>query len=236
MINILISIFLIAPMCAFAVEAGPKQPQNTAAVKPAASPAAPVKPAAKAAKPAAQAQNNAPLTSQQILDNFAAWDQKLKTLKVDYDQTTSFEGVDISSSGGRLYKAGNNIRLDNLADGKVTQSARTDKDIINIVDEKGKNIMTLSWLEWQAQQPNKALFDFGNYAQIIKSHVVKEAIETKNGYSLVLSSAADGYILSFILGGDFFPTQITVSNEGVATKTVLKNAAKNIKLEESVFK
>ncbi len=227
MIRILILTVFLMPMCAFANEsAAAKQTPKTAPVKAAAQSAA-----KKKAAPA-----KAAVTQEEITTAFAAWDKKLKTLKVDYEQMTSFEGTEISSSTGRLYKAGNNIRLDNLSEGKVVQSALTDKNIINITDEKGKNIMALSWEEWQAQQPNKALFDFGNYSAVLKSHIVKEAVKTTDGYSLILNSAADGYTLSFLLGADFFPTEITVSNEGVSTKTVLKNAAKNIKLEESVFK
>lgn len=176
-----------------------------------------------------------------VLDNFAAWDGNLKTLSLSFEQSTSFEGTEISASSGRLYKKDNNIRLDTLQKGKVTQSAVTDKKIINILDEKGKLITQLSWQEWQAAQANKALFDFGNYKEVLKTHKVKEFGKTEGGYKLVLTPAAspagEGYLLEFLLNDkDYFPMQIAVSNGGTKTQTVLNDIRKNIKLEERIFK
>lgn len=176
-----------------------------------------------------------------VLENFAAWDGKLKTLSLSFEQLTSFEGTEISASSGRLYKKDNNIRLDTLQKGKVTQSAVTDKKIINILDEKGKLITQLSWQEWQAAQANKALFDFGNYKEVLKTHKVKEFGKTEGGYKLVLTPAAapagESYLLEFLLNAkDYFPMQIAVSNGGTKTQTVLNDIRKNIKLDERIFK
>ncbi len=176
-----------------------------------------------------------------VLENFSAWDGKLKTLSLSFEQLTSFEGTEISASSGHLYKKDNNIRLDTLQKGKVTQSAVTDKKIINILDEKGKLITQLSWQEWQAAQANKALFDFGNYKEVLKTHKVKEFGKTEGGYKLVLTPAAapagESYLLEFVLNAkDYFPMQIAVSNGGTKTQTVLNDIRKNIKLDERIFK
>lgn len=176
-----------------------------------------------------------------VLAKFTAWDKNLKSIKTDFEQTTSFEGTEISSSNGRLYKMGNNIRLDTLQNAKVTQSAVTDKKIIKILDDKGELITTLSWQEWQAAQANKALFDFGNYAEVLKTHKVKEFSKTGEQYKIVLEPASapekEKYLLEFILNAkDCFPAQISVSNQGIKTQTVLKNINKNVKLEERLFK
>lgn len=177
----------------------------------------------------------------QVIAKFTAWDKNLKSLKTDYEQVTSFEGTEISSSQGRLYKSGNNIRIETLQNGKITQSAVTDKKIITVYDDKGEIVTSLSWQDWQASQPNKALFDFGNYSAVLKEHKIKEFAQTKAGYKLVLTPAdADGtesYLLEFLLDTkDCFPLSISLSNEGIKTQTVLKNTNKNVKLEERLFK
>lgn len=192
-------------------------------------------------KPAAAKASAAADEQKIILEKFAAWDGNLKTLSLSFEQATSFEGTEISASSGRLYKKDNNIRLDTLQKGKVTQSAVTDKKIIKILDEKGKLITQLSWQEWQAAQANKALFDFGNYKEVLKTHKVKEFGKTEGGYKLVLTPAAspagESYLLEFLLNDkDYFPMQIAVSNGGTKTQTVLNDIRKNIKLDERIFK
>lgn len=176
-----------------------------------------------------------------VLNSFVAWDKNLKTLKTDYDQITTFEGTEISSSQGRIYKKDNNIRLDSLENGKVTQSAITNKNVIKIIDADGSLITSLTWAEWQAAQPNKALFDFGNYAKILKSHKLKIFEKEKDSYKIIFDSippsGEDGYELEFVLDGkDFFPREISISSQGIKTRTVLKDTNKNVELKESVFK
>jgi outer membrane lipoprotein-sorting protein len=178
-----------------------------------------------------------------VVKNFIAWDKKLKTLALTFNQKTTFEGVDISSSQGKLYKKGQNIRLDNLEDGKIVQSALTDKKIIRVLDEKGQLITTLAWQDWQAAQPNKALFDFGNYSELIKSHKVVKFVKLKNNnYELILepkTAPVDGetYQIDFILdGGDYFPKEISLTSQGIKTNTILTQISKNTEVKESLFK
>lgn len=189
-----------------------------------------------------------PLMSKEIvvskeegIKNFISWDKKLKTLQTDFIQKTSFEDTLISESFGRLYKQGNNIRLDTLENGVQVQKALTDKKLINIFDDKNKLITALFWEEWRETQVNKALFDFGNYAEVIKEHKVKDFKVQDNGYKLVLTSnpTEDGsfYTLEFLLReGDFFPIEILLSNEGVTSKTILKNIKINGDIHKETFK
>lgn len=202
--------------------------------------------AASAPKEEQTPANKPRLTQKQVLAGFVAWDKKLKTLSSDFKQETFFETTTISSSQGKIYKNGKNLRLDTFEDDKLLQSAFTDKKIIRIEDGSGALITTLPWEEWYQNQPNKALFDFGNYAQIIRQHQVDIFKEEKNGYYISLSPkqipAGDEipdiiqprYNLSFLLDkDDFFPKEISLSEEGVETKTTLDNVNKNIKFTES---
>ena len=190
------------------------------------------------AAPAAPLQD-ADAQREKVLASFIAWDTKLKTLAMFYDQETSFEGIPISSSSGRIYKKDNLIRLDVFgADGKVAQSAITDKQIIRIIDDKGKPVTTLTWKEWQDSQPNKALFDFGNYAALFESHKVVDFAKLDDGWRVVLVPAhGDTYRLEFLLDAkDFFPREISISSEGVTTKTGLRTILKNKELSGNLFK
>ena len=216
-----------------------EETKSAATTKPAAEvkPATEVKPADKTSKPK--------LTQKQVLAGFIAWDKKLKTLKADYKQETFFETTPITSSQGKIYKNGKNLRLDTMENDTILQSAFTDKKEIQIRDGKGALITTLPWEEWYNNQPNKALFDFGNYSRIIKQHDIGFFNEKENGYILSLyprqiNLAEDipleiqdimqpKYQLTFLLDKkDFFPKEIAVSEEGVVTKTTLNNVKKNI--------
>jgi outer membrane lipoprotein-sorting protein len=189
---------------------------------------------------AAQALEIKPGEQQEVLNKFLAWDKNLKTLTMGYEQITTFEGMTISSSEGKIYKKDNKIRLDTLEDDKVAQSAITDKKTIKILDDKGDFVTGLSWEQWRQSQANKALFDFGNYAALLNTHKVKKIIKNKKTYAVTLvplDTAQSGYELEFVLNNDdYFPQEISISNEGVKTRTALKNAEKNIEIKESLFK
>lgn len=180
------------------------------------------------------------ITARQALDGLIAWDAKLKTLQADFIQQTDFEGTPISSSQGTIYKQNNNIRLDTFEEGTLAQSAVTDKKIIKIKDDKGSLITSLPWDQWREGQTNKALFDFGNYGKVVKEHKLKSFDCDGQFYKLVLVPLKEGpesYELSFkLLAKDFFIEEISLENQGVRTKTTLKNVKKNIKFKESIFK
>lgn len=180
------------------------------------------------------------ITANQALDGLISWDKKLKTLQADFTQTTDFEGTPISSSEGRIYKQDNNIRLDTFEEGLLAQSAVTDKKRIKIKDGQGVLITTMAWDDWQEGQTNKALFDFGNYGKVVKEHKLKSFACDGQFYKLVLVPLKEGpesYELSFKLNTeDFFIEEISLENQGVRTKTTLKNVKKNIKFKESILK
>lgn len=183
---------------------------------------------------------NKSLTQEQVLQGLISWDKKLKTLQASFDQSTSFEETPISASQGIIFKQGENIRLDTLENGVLTQSATTDKKIIKIKDASGELITTLPWEEWRQGQTNQALFDFGNYEKVIKEHKVKDFAFDNQTYNLVfipLDKSQEGYELTLKLDPkDFFIKEIILQNEGVQTKTTLKEVRKNIKFKESIIK
>ncbi len=177
---------------------------------------------------------------EQTLKDFISWDKNLKTAQFSFTQTTDFEGVPISSSQGRLYKDGQKIRLDTLENGKIVQSAFTDKKTIKIFDDENRFVMQMSWEDWGKTQVNRALFDFGNYENLLKTHKVKSFEEKKDYYDVVLEPEVkkDGsYELEFLLDKkDKFPMEIIISSEGARTRTELKDVKKNMKADEDALK
>ncbi len=168
-------------------------------------------------------------TQEQVLEDFSAWDKKINNLFVSFDQNTSFEDILISSSTGTLTKEGQNLILDTYENGKLVQRAWTDKKVIKIFDPEGNLITTSDWQTWQQAQTNKALFDFGNYAQVLKDHKIKSFNQEETNYELVLEgqNAEDTYELTFLLDEKSFPLKITLQSQGVKTTTNLKEVKIN---------
>lgn len=162
-------------------------------------------------------------TQEEVLKEFSAWDKKTNNLFIAFDQNTSFEDILISSSTGTLTKEGQNLILDTYENGKLIQRAFTDKKIIKIFDPEGNLITTSDWQTWQQAQTNKALFDFGNYAQVLKDHKIKNFTQEEKNYQLVLEgqNENDTYELTFLLDEKSFPIQITLQSQGVKTTTNL---------------
>ncbi len=173
----------------------------------------------------------------EVLLNLKAWDSKLKFLKTSFTQTTSYDGVVISSSTGILYydKDKNLLRLDtDDGDGKIDQSAVTDKKQILILDGQGREITTLSWQEWQQGQPNQALFDFGNYTALLARHNAT----LKEPYVLELTpKEGENYTLSLTLSKeDYFPQEIKIVSDLTQTTAILSNIQKNEPLAFDTFR
>lgn len=173
----------------------------------------------------------------EVLNQVKAWDKKLKFLKTSFTQTTTYDGVPISSSKGLLYydKDKNLLRLDtDDGDGKIDQSAVTDKQKILILDGQGHEITTLDWAEWQQGQPNQALFDFGNYTALLAKHhaVLREPylleLTPKEGttYTLYLTLSPE----------DYFPTNIKIISDLMTTEAVLSDIQKNNALPFNTFR
>ena len=162
-------------------------------------------------------------TQEEVLKDFSAWDKKTNNLFISFDQATSFEDILISSSTGTLTKEEQNLILDTYENGKFIQRAFTDKKIIKIFDPEGNLITTSDWQTWQQAQTNKALFDFGNYAQVLKEHKIKDFKQEEKNYQLVLEgqNENDTYELTFLLDEKSFPIQITLQSQGVKTITNL---------------
>lgn len=187
------------------------------------------------AKPAATAQDKT-LYPGEVVNQLKNWDKKLTTLRTNFTQTTSYDGVQISRSQGTLYydKKTPLLRLDTTSpDGTVEQSAVTDKRQIIILDESAQPVTTLSWEEWQKGQPNQALFDFGNYTALLSRHNV-----TLPQPDLLVLTPKEGepYTLSLTLSKqDYFPTSIKIESDLMTTQADLTLTQKNTALAESIF-
>ena len=167
---------------------------------------------------------------------FKKWDENLQSLRIQFTQTTSYDGVLISQSQGVLsyHKGKNLLRLDTLDEaGKITQTALTDKKQIFVLDEAGHTVTQLSWAEWQQSQPNQALFDFGNYTALLERH----NIQVLPNNTLVLTpKQGENYTLHLSLSAqDYFPYLIKIVAEDVVTEARLQHTQKNTPLDLSIF-
>ncbi len=172
---------------------------------------------------------------------FAAWDKNMHTLRTDFIQTTEYDGILISRSEGRIYyhQDGQKLRLDNLEDNEVTQTALTNKKKIWILDENGKDVTQVDWNDWLAGQPNQALFDFGNYTSLIARHDAS-VLEHKDGLAVLRLQPKDkkqNYTLYVAVGEkDCFPSYITIQSDLMKTTAQLKNKELNIDFKKEIFK
>ncbi len=188
----------------------------------------------KSAKPAQE-------PSTDYIACFSAWDKNMQTLQTRFTQTTEYDGVLISRSEGRIAYAqqGPKLRLDNLAEETITQTALTDKKTIFILDEKGKEISTLSWNDWLSGQPNQVLFDFGNYTALLVRHN-SEVFARKAGLVILQLTPKDkeqNYILYVAVGEkDCFPQYITIQSDLMKTTAQLSDKQLNATLNQNLFK
>lgn len=176
------------------------------------------------------------------LKAFAKWDKKLTTLNTDFEQTTSYDGVVISRSHGKLFfqAQGQLLRLDTLNDEEKTeQTAVTDKKILRILDASGKEITAMPWAEWVNGQPNKALFDFGHYTALLQAHqaTVFDSTPQRTVLKLLPKDKSAGYTLYLLLDGkDYFPQSIIIESDLMKTQADLKQTVKNKPLAKNLFK
>ena len=172
---------------------------------------------------------------------FAAWDTQLHTLQTLFTQNTQYYGTTISTSKGQIYyqQDGKKLRLDNLENALITQTALTDKKQIYILDDKGAEITKISWKEWLLGQPNQALFDFGNYTQLLQKHTVQVKDLDKQFVLLVLSpkKPSDNYSLYVKINKETcFPKTITVEVDLMQTIADLSDTKLNDALPKDLFK
>ena len=175
-------------------------------------------------------------SSAQVIERLKAWDKNLLFLQTSFTQITSYDGVEISRSHGTLFYDKNKhlLRLDTLgAAGEVMQSAVTDKKELVILDDAGRTVLKGSWKEWQQNQPNQALFDFGNYTALLERHHVKAV--RPNQFALT-PKTGESYTLYLTLSPeDAFPTSLKLEADGMSTQADLINTQKNKPLSQTVF-
>jgi len=172
---------------------------------------------------------------------FSAWDTQLHTLQTLFTQNTQYDGTNISTSKGQIYyqQNGKKLRLDNLENALITQTALTDKKQIYILDDKGTEITRISWKEWLLGQPNQTLFDFGNYTQLLQKHTVQVKDLDKQFVLLVLSpkKSSENYSLYVKIDKQTcFPQTITVESDLMQTIADLSDTKINGALPKDIFK
>ena len=184
--------------------------------------------------------NACTMNAQELTENLKLWDKKLSSLETDFMQTTSYDGVEVSRSKGKLFydRTLNRLRLDTLnTAGETEQTAITDKQEIVILDENNQHVTTLSWTDWQQGQPNQALFDFGNYTALVDRHT--SSVKSQDGQTAVLAlipKEGEEYTLYLTLSKrDFFPEVITIESDLMITRADLKNTRKNQPLPADIF-
>lgn len=190
--------------------------------------------------PALSAETATP-SVKEIIAQLKAWDKKLVYLESQFKQITSYDDVLISASDGKLYYSQTPclLRLDTLdPEGELAQSAVTNKKIIVMLDEKGHPVTTLDWKQWQEGQPNKALFDFGNYTLLLNRHDTVLIQQTPETFLLQLTpKTGEDYRLFLSLDKqDYFPKVITIETDLMRTEAELINPVKNKKIAVSLFK
>lgn len=226
-----------APARAVQPPAQDQQPVTPAMVENTA-PKSEEKPAVQMAqKPIAKPKPKAYVPSpDEVIERLKAWDKNLLFLKTAFTQVTSYDGIEISRSHGTLFydKDRHLLRLDTLgASDEMVQSAVTDKKDLVILDDAGRTVLKTSWKVWQENQPNQALFDFGNYTALLERHNVKAlrpnhfALTPKTGetYTLYLTLSPE----------DSFPTSLKLESDGMSTQADLTNIQKNTPLSKTVF-
>lgn len=189
-----------------------------------------------------QPEKTAPVyTIEKLMAELKKWEQNLKTFQADFNQVSSYDGVEINRSQGRLYydfPAGL-IRWEVLTkDGELDQVGISNKKEIVILDETLKPVTTLSWQEWQQGQANQALFDIGSYAQLSQKHDVK--IVTQDNQKAVLAftpkDEKEKYTLFITLSKkDFFPQEIAIEADDMLTTNELLSVHKNNTLSAELF-
>lgn len=242
-INKAIFPFISALILAACGGSAPEEP-----VAPAPEPAAPkvVTPAPKTVqKPKAPVKKTAPapkttLNAAELTARLKQWDKKLATLETAFAQNTSYDGVEVSRSMGKLFydRAQNRLRLDTTSpEGDLEQTAITDKKDIVILDEAGNMVTTLSWTDWQQGQPNQALFDFGNYTALVERHnaTVKSQTDKEAVLLLTPKEGEEYQLLLTLTAPDYFPQVLAITSDLMTTKAVLKQIQKNQPLPAAVF-
>lgn len=214
---------------------GPVQTISVSSEEQTATPAVAVSALSATAKPA----SSASLNVEQVVTALKNWDKKLNFLTTHFEQTSSYDGVQISRSHGILKydKKHDLLRLDTLDDkGTLEQSAYTDKQKIIIFDESGHQVTDLSWKEWQQGQPNQALFDFGNYSALLDRHHVKLQQEQQSPVLALTPKDGEDYTLYLTLNKeDYFPTSIKIVSDLMVTQSDLTQTDKTTPIASTIF-
>jgi len=180
-------------------------------------------------------------TADELMGKLKKWEQNISTFQAGFNQVSSYDGVEINRSKGRLYydfPAGL-IRWEmRTKEDAIDQVGITNKKEIVILDDSLRPVTTLAWKDWQKGQPNQAIFDIGNYAQLADRHRVEVSAQDDEKAVLALTPTAgtEKYTLFITLSKkDFFPMAVALQAEDMLTTNELISVRKNEPLAADLF-
>ncbi|HUT85429.1 MAG TPA: outer membrane lipoprotein carrier protein LolA [Elusimicrobiales bacterium] len=174
-----------------------------------------------------------------VTDEFSKWDEKLKTLSFDFNQSILFISADITqkATGTLYYEKGNKQRLRLEQKTPEKQIIWTDKKDIyiyqpkeNIKESQAIHTMWDSWLTHQGAG-YLGIMDFGNYSQVLQKHAVTDIELTQDLTRLTLSpklNLSEYKLTLFLRTEDLFPVKIRLIFEDVDSTVTLNLETLNI--------
>lgn len=193
--------------------------------------------------PAAQKQDiktsSSAITAQFALEQLKLWDEKLTTLKANFEQEVIFKNADIKRkiTGAVTYKKPNLLKIEHFSPRK--QLVITDRKKIFIYKPDEKEAYEADWEAWKKNLDNSlgALLDFGNYSSLSEKNSA-ELYEEKDAWRLELRSKKDpsAYVLKLFLSrDDFFPAGASLEVGDSLIKTRLLSVEKNSEIKDLEF-
>lgn len=171
-----------------------------------------------------------------ILDSLIEYDEFIDTLTIKFTQVNYFDDTKLSTNKGILYfdKKRDLIRVDSLdVFDELEQYAIANGKTIKIYDKKNKLITQTDWKTWYENQPNKFLFDFGNYGDILVYYKLTEHTD----YHLEFVDLADkNQKVEFDLTKKYFPKVIRVMGDDITNVIFLTKTEINESINKGVFK
>lgn len=179
------------------------------------------------------------VTAQFALEKLKSWDEKLTSLKANFEQEVVFKNADIKRkiSGTVTYKKPNLLKIEHFSPKK--QLIITDRKKIFIYKPQEKEAYEADWEAWKKNLDNSlgALLDFGNYSSLSEKNSA-ELYEEKDAWRLELRGKKDpsAYVLKLFLSrDDFFPLGASLEVGDSMIKTRLVSVEKNAEIKDSEF-
>ncbi|HOJ86441.1 MAG: outer-membrane lipoprotein carrier protein LolA [Elusimicrobiales bacterium] len=169
-----------------------------------------------------------------IFDKMIEWDNKLKSLKANFNQEVIFKVAEMKQSveGNIVFEKPDNIKITHAKPQKQIIIINSQKDI-TIIKPQDRQIIKSSWEKWKANlEPKlKGLFDLGNYSSLGKN----SKIEFPDSFTIKITPKDSSYILTLKLNEKYFPIECELDLKDTVIKTYLKDINIDSKIEKDEF-